>query len=722
MTSWISYFFSPDKKLPGPDTRQAAGFAGEQEKLLRERVGVILLLGCVLVPLFGFADYLIFPEKFIKFLTYRTVAALCCLALYGLNRRWNLGWRSLYPGLAGAYIVNFCIIALILETGGYSTPYYAGLSLVFLGMCTVLTANTILLVWHSLIMYLFYLAAVILFVRPDRTGLFVVNNMFVISTVAIALVANRIGYQLRLKEFLGRQELDSARIQLERYSKDLENQVTESENMYQMVVDNANEAIFVLQDEMMKFPNPKTLELFGRPQEALLRLPFVELVLAEDRGGLSFRDQGFQGAGPIISDSTFRIVRPAGDSLWVDMNAVTIEWRDRPAFLVFLRDVTLKKMMESELVQAQKMEAIGTLAGGMAHDFNNLLTGISGYTSLMLFHRDEADPSYEWLKSIEQLVQSGANLTKKLLGLARGGKYEVKPIDLNELLRSSSELFGRTRREIRIQKKYQKDINTVDADKGQLEQVLLNLYVNAWQAMPVGGDLYLETKNTTLDPAYAARHSVSPGEYVRISVTDTGTGMDQATQRRIFEPFFTTKEMGRGTGLGLASVYGIIKNHGGFINVYSEVDKGTTFNIYLPASRKKIKAEETTNPDIVRSHETVLLIDDEEAILKVGKEMMEALGYRVYTALGGEEALRIYRDKQNEIELALLDMVMPSMSGGETFDRLKAINRSIRVILSSGFSMNDQVSKILERGCDCFMQKPYNIRDLSQKIREVLDR
>ncbi|HMK64868.1 MAG TPA: PAS domain S-box protein, partial [Thermodesulfobacteriota bacterium] len=230
----------------------------------------------------------------------------------------------------------------------------------------------------------------------------------------------------------------------------------------------------------------------------------------------------------IISDSTFRIIRPEGDPLWVDMNAVSIEWMDRPAFLVFLRDVTEKKMMENELVHAQKMEAIGTLAGGMAHDFNNLLTGISGYTSLMLLRRDAADPSYERLKSIEQLVQSGANLTRQLLGFARGGKYEVKPTDLNELLRSSSEMFGRTNREIRIQKKYQKDLHPVEADKGQLEQVLLNLYLNAWQAMPEGGDLFLETQNTVLDPAYAARHAVPPGEYVRISVTDTGMGMDQA--------------------------------------------------------------------------------------------------------------------------------------------------------------------------------------------------
>ena len=580
------------RHLPSLGPLQAEGFYREQEKLIMERVSIILLLGCTLVPLFGVADYLLYPANFFRFIAYRLVAALCCLVLYTVNRKLKLGFHSLYLGMAGAYIVGFSIIKMIIETGGYSTPYYAGLSLVFLGMCVVLTARTELLVVHSLVLYLIYLASVIVFSRPDRVGLFLVNNMFVVSTMAIALLANRVDFKMRLKEYLVRQELESTRLQLERYSKDLENLFTESENMYQIVVDNANESIFVLQDNVMKFPNPRTVELFGYSKEELARMPFMGLVLEEDRGLLSLQEQGTEGRPRIISDCTFRILRPSGETIWVDMNAISIEWIERPAFLVFLRDVTEKKMMEGELIHAQKMEAVGTLAGGMAHDFNNLLTGIAGYTSLMLLHRNENDPSYERLKSIEQLVLSGANLTRQLLGFARGGKYEVKPTDLNELLKSSSEMFGRTRREITIHAKYQKDIYTVDVDRGQIEQVLLNLYVNAWQAMPEGGHLYLETQNTGIDAVYATRHAVSAGDYVKIAVTDTGTGMDQATQNRVFEPFFTTKEMGRGTGLGLASAYGIVKNHGGIINVYSEVGRGTTFNIYLPVSKGQILVEE----------------------------------------------------------------------------------------------------------------------------------
>jgi CheY-like chemotaxis protein len=325
------------------------------------------------------------------------------------------------------------------------------------------------------------------------------------------------------------------------------------------------------------------------------------------------------------------------------------------------------------------------------------------------------------LKSIEALVQSGSNLTKQLLGFARGGTHEKKPTDLNELVRSSSEMFGRARREISIHRKYQKDVYTVDVDRGQIEQVLLNLYVNAWQAMPEGGDLYVETQNVTLDALYTKRHLVSPGNYVKISVTDTGTGMDQATQGRIFEPFFTTKEMGHGTGLGLATAYGIVKNHGGIINVYSVLEKGTTFTIYFPASQKQIVPEEMASSEIVRSTGTIFLIDDEEMILTVGKDMLNALGYEVCTASGGEQALTLYAERRDRIDLVILDMIMPSVSGGDTYDRLKAVNPNVKVILSSGYSLNAQAAKIIARGCNGFIQKPFNIKDLSQKIRQVLD-
>ncbi|UCF95344.1 MAG: response regulator, partial [Desulfobacterales bacterium] len=368
-----------------------------------------------------------------------------------------------------------------------------------------------------------------------------------------------------------------------------------------------------------------------------------------------------------------------------------------------------------------KMEAIGTLAGGIAHDFNNILMGIQGNASLMLLKIDSSHPNYEKIKNIEKYVQSGTELTRQLLGFARRGRYLVQTTDLNEIIAKSSAMFGRAKKEIQINTQLQDGLWTVEVDQGQFEQVLLNLYVNAWQAMPEGGDLYLQTENVILDEDFVKPYEVEAGKYVKVNVVDTGTGIDKATRERIFEPFFTTKEMGRGTGLGLASVYGIIKGHGGYINVDSEKGRGTTFSFYLPASEKKVPEEQETAVALARGTETILLIDDEEMIIEVGREMLEELGYQVLLATSGKEAIEVYQNNHAEIDLIIMDMIIPGISGGEIFDKLKAINPKVKVLLSSGYSINGQASKILDRGCDGFIQKPFDVQQLADKIREIME-
>jgi len=283
-------------------------------------------------------------------------------------------------------------------------------------------------------------------------------------------------------------------------------------------------------------------------------------------------------------------------------------------------------------------------------------------------------------------------------------------------------MFGRTKKEINIYRRYQKDIWAVEVDQGQIEQILLNLYLNAWEAMPGGGELYLQTERITLDENYTTGYQLRPGNYVKISITDTGVGMDKATQQRIFEPFFTTKEMGRGTGLGLASVYGIIKNHGGIINVYSEQGHGTTFNIYLPACEKEVVKEKELPEEALEGTETILLVDDEDTIIDVSEQILKTLGYKVLSARSGKEAITTYRENKGKIDMVILDMIMPDVGGGETYDQMKEINCDIKVLLSSGYSINGQATQILERGCDGFIQKPFTVKQLSRRIREILDR
>jgi nitrogen-specific signal transduction histidine kinase len=380
-----------------------------------------------------------------------------------------------------------------------------------------------------------------------------------------------------------------------------------------------------------------------------------------------------------------------------------------------------QRRLREELFQAQKMEAIGTLAGGIAHDFNNLLMGIQGHVSLMLLELGPSHPFNERLKMIESQVQSGGNLTRQLLGFARGGRYEVKPTNLNELVENAISVFGRTKKEVAIQRRFAPDLKNVEVDRGQIEQVLLNLFVNAWHAMPMGGTLTLETKNVVLDEFYVKPHNVQVGPYVKLSVTDTGIGMDETVRERIFEPFFTTKEMGRGTGLGLASAYGIIKGHKGMITVYSEKGHGTTFNIYLPASdQDEIRTERPVHK-VSRGRETILVVDDEKTITDVTADMLAGLGYQALTAGSGEEAVEIYRSKSETIHLVIMDMIMPGMSGGETFDRIKAMNPGVKVILSSGYSLNGNARVIMDRGVRAFLQKPFLLGELAEKVRDVLD-
>ena len=380
-----------------------------------------------------------------------------------------------------------------------------------------------------------------------------------------------------------------------------------------------------------------------------------------------------------------------------------------------------RKRLETQMIRAQRMEALGTLAGGIAHNFNNLLMGIVGNASMAGLQLEKDHPALAHLQKIEALTQSGSKLTRELLGYVREGRYEVKPFQLNNLIQQSAGTFGLTRKEITIHLDLAEDVAAIKADMSQMEQLLVNLFINAADAMPTGGHLHIKTRNVAHRDLRDKPYNPKPGRYVHLQIRDTGVGMNQDTMDRMFEPFFTTKGLSRGTGLGLASVYGIVKGHAGYIDVESLQGSGTTFHIYLPASEEGSAPEEASTQEIPKGTETVLIVDDESIVLEVCSNLLEQLGYGTMTAGSGREALEAFGKNHGRIDLFILDMIMPEMGGGETYDRLKAADPGVKVLLSSGYSLDGQAQEILDRGCDGFVQKPFDLEALSRKIRGILD-
>jgi PAS domain S-box-containing protein len=502
-----------------------------------------------------------------------------------------------------------------------------------------------------------------------------------------------------------------------------EKKLKKSEERYRSLFKNSRDVIYIttLDGKIIEF-NPAGIELFGYSRQEIIGDNILTLYnTPEDRDKFkeAIRQKGY------IRDYDLKLRKKDGTP--IDCLLTSTFWQSEEGDVLgyqgIIRDITNQKRMITQLQQSQKMEAIGTLAGGIAHNFNNLLMTIQGNTSLMLMKTPPDHPHYKKLKTIEEYIQHGSDLSRQLLGFARGGQQQPKVLNLNTIIRMSAKIFASTKKEITVHTNLANDLMKVEADPGQIEQTLFNLLVNSWHAMPEGGDVYIQTENIHLEPYQLAPYQHQKGKFVKLSVTDTGTGMDEKTKGKIFDPFFTTKGHGQGTGLGLASVYGIIKNHRGYIHVYSEPGKGTTFNIYLPVSEQASeKTEKTMEQQLLKGNETILIVDDEAMITSIAEIMLSEMGYTVLTANDGATGLSMFETHTGPIHLVILDMIMPKMSGSGVFDQLKIKDPNVRVLLSSGYSINGQASEMIDKGCSGFIQKPFNMMELSKKVREVLDK
>jgi PAS domain S-box-containing protein len=477
--------------------------------------------------------------------------------------------------------------------------------------------------------------------------------------------------------------------------------------------------------------NQAFLDMLAYTREEALTLSFIDITHPDDREETRRLSDEARLGKTNFYQLEKRYVARTGEFVWAIARLTVLRDASNAVryWLGIIENITDRRQAEKErqqmaaqVQQAQKMEAIGTLAGGIAHDFNNLLMAIQGNISLLLLNKEPHHRETTYLKNVETAVQRASELTRQIVGFARGGKYEVRTTNLNQLLAKTADMFGRSKKEITVHTHLEKNLWSVEADQSQIEQVLLGMFVNAWQAMPDGGELRLTTANAVVDPNdHQKPPDAAAGRYACISIVDTGVGMDAAVQARIFEPFFTTKTGGQATGLGLSAAFGIIKNHHGFITVQSQPGRGSIFRIYLPAVAQAappppLPAQNRSD----KTAQTILLVEDEEIVAEIGLQMLERLGYRALVAQSGADALALFSRHQDEIDLVILDMIMPSMGGGVIFDRLRSLKPEIPVLLSSGYSLNGQALDILKRGCRGFIQKPFNIEQLQQKILEIL--
>jgi len=501
--------------------------------------------------------------------------------------------------------------------------------------------------------------------------------------------------------------------------KKAEEALRESEEKYRLVVQNANEAILIAQDGMIKFINDKGLEITGYTQEEMVTRPFLEFIHADDRELVTERHKKRMLGEPVPHVYPFRIVDKWGYVKWMEINAVLVTWEGRPATLNFLQDVTARRRLEEELARVEKLESLGILAGGIAHDFNNILTAIMGNITLARMVSTNPGKMTARLMDAENACARAQSLTQQLLTFSRGGAPIKKIMSLGNLIKDSC-AFALRGSNVSCEVSWDDDLCLVEADEGQLSQVINNLLINATQAMPEGGVVHVRSQNVVIssDPAVPLK----AGNYVELIIKDHGVGIPAHILPRVFDPYFTTKR--EGSGLGLATAFSIVKNHEGLITVESEVGVGTSFHVYLPATEHDVPAENGRRAEAIEGSGRVLIMDDEESIRDLARSALSELGYEVEVARDGEEAVDLYRkarESPRPFDATILDLTIPGgMGGKETVQKIRDVDPQAIVIVSSGYSMDPVMGNYRKYGFDGVVAKPYTLSELSFTLDRLI--
>jgi PAS domain S-box-containing protein len=678
--------------------------------------GAIVFLGLIIL------DYFVVPEHFLTFLYYRLIAASLFLGLFFLNRLKVSRYFQVGIFFLGTSLSSVTVELMVIATGGHQAIYYAGMIIIMvfsLGFLPLFSIRTTILL--ATITYLIYLVPILVFDSISNMRVFINNNIFLLATAFLGVIWRYSNDKL-LKQNL------SLQYELEQQNRHLENIVTErtkelqkSEQQLRALFENATDGIVVMNtDGIIVNANNRTCEMHGYTREELIGTSIWQL---EAESNPTVRHEIMRrilAREPVVFETTQ--LRKNGTFIPLEISSKAIDVDGTLLVQSFYRDLTEKKKLQAHLMQSQKMESIGMLAGGIAHDFNNILTAILGHTEIVRLFPHLDAKSLRSLQVIEDASRKAGATITKLLGFARRSNYEMLPLNVNDVINDTHKMLERVLdKNITLETNLAEHLPVIKGDFNQLEQIIMNLIVNAKDAMPKGGRILLTTshekisKNMPNMPAY-----VQPGDYVQISVTDTGCGIPENLVQKIFEPFFTTKEQGKGTGLGLSMCYGAVMEHKGHIMIQSKIGYGSTFIILLPTAQSDLSLSAEQTPAPSKGSETILVVDDEDFVLSAIQETLAAHGYRVLIANDPVLGLDVFKKMSHDIALVITDMVMPKIDGKEFMKRLREIHPQIRLLAISGY-MKDVAEKSEIKNMAWFLQKPFEYRDLLVQIRQILD-
>ena len=697
----------------------------ETQKIVKFWLSAGLIGGAGVFILLSLLDYIVTPENFVRFLYYRIGAAFLLTVLHLFNRQvTNKLFRNVLIILT-VIIASSAVEVMILSFGGHQSIYYAGMIITVVFILGFTSAAFKIAVVAVSIVNFVYFFPILFFDNITNIPIFVSNTAFLFAVSSVSLVWSFLRKTGLRNQISLQYDLAEGKNKLQEYSGNLEELVVKrtmelsaSEQRHRELFENANDGIAVIdKNGIIVDVNKRFCDVHGFGKNVLAGTHFGILEVKDNEGEKEERMRRIQSGESFVYEATH--YKRDGSTILFEVSSKAINIGGELYIQSFYRDITEKKQLQGQLLQSQKMESVGTLAGGIAHDFNNIVAIILGHISLLNDCAGLDDKAKQRVRIIENSARKAGQIVSKLMSFSRKASFEILPVNLNNIIKDTVELcetMARSRK-VAIKMETGDNIPCIHGDSNQMEQVLMNLFVNAMDAMPDGGTIIIGTEFVEIERNNHVHPLLSSGKYILMRVTDTGTGIPEEIKDKIFNPFFTTKEQGKGTGLGLAMVYGIVKEHKGVLNVKSKTGKGTTFEIYLPPSDAAIYEIVKTSDHLLTANARILVVDDEKDMLNFMKEIIEGAGYKLLAADNPYYALEIFGEVADNIDLVITDIVMPLMDGRKLIKHFKTFKPAIKAIAISGY---DAARNRGDADIDAFISKPFEKDSLLSAIRKVL--